>query len=184
MGSCIYIRTYDDDPAHHHLSYDRQLKDARRLAQKHALLVPDHHLFSDVDYPGHLPPTCWATERDECRPALSALIAAIEAGAIDRIIVGKMERLATDAVVLQEFGDLLLRHGVRLIAEPHPLDASDDPAEAFAAKMLARCIQYDTDTERAQKVKERARKIEEIDRIKARIARLEDEVAELSEYLR
>jgi DNA invertase Pin-like site-specific DNA recombinase len=183
-GSCIYVRTWNDDPAHQHLSYERQLRDARRLAEKHSLQVPDHHLFSDIDYPGHLPPTCWAGEADECRPALSALIEAIEAGAIDRIIVGRMERLATDAVVLQQLHDLLRQRGVHLISEPHPLAAEEDPAEAFAAELLADCIQYDTDAEREQKAKLRARKIDEIDRLKARVDRLEAEVAELSDYLR
>ncbi len=184
MGSCIYIRTYEHDSAHQQLSYERQLRDAQRLAQKHAMQIPDHHLFSDIDFPGHLPPACWASEHDECRPALSAMIEAIEAGAIDRILVSRMERLGTDAVILQEFSNLLERHGVRLVSEPHPLDADDDPAEAFAASILVRCIQYDTDAERAQKGKQRTRKIEEIDRLKARVSRLEGEVAELSEYLR
>lgn len=50
------------------------------------------------------------------RPGLLALLAAVEAGIADMVIVPDLSRLARDADHLQRLRETLDRHGVRLIA--------------------------------------------------------------------
>ena len=50
------------------------------------------------------------------RPGLLALLAAVEAGLVDVVIVPDLSRLARDAEHLQRLRETLAKHGARLIA--------------------------------------------------------------------
>ncbi len=156
-----------------------QTEETRALAHKHGLTVAYEHVFTDVDYEGHLPPVCWAADGEPGRPALAAMITAIEAGEVGRVIVHSIDRLGTDYQTLQALHELFRAHRIRIIFEPDRAMA-DNPTEAFAASILKPVIQYDTEVEEARKAKLRGRKLEELERLRQKIARLEAEVAELS----
>ena len=156
------------------------MNDARGLAAKHGLTVAYEHVFTDVDYEGDILPSCWLFADDQVgRPALSALVSAVEEGLIQRVIVRKMERLGTTSEVLMGLLALFGAHGVHIIATPERVSLDEDPTEAFAVSLLDPCIQYDTDDERQRKARLKQKKIDEIDRLKSKIARLESEISEL-----
>lgn len=182
MKAAIYIRTWRHDKGHHAFSLQRQEEQARELAGKHGLTIAYEHVFSDLDYPGDAPPACWVFEGDEhqTRPALAALISAVENGAVKRVIVRKMERLGTAADTLSGLAELFRQHGVLIIATPETVSFNDDPTEAFAVSILSPCIRYDTDEERERKQRLKAKKIEEIQRLQEKIGRLESEISELN----
>ena len=181
MKACIYARTSRDAKGHHGFSIERQEEVARALAAKHGLTVAYEHVFTDTDYAGEVPPSCWAYgEEQEGRPALSALITAIEEGLVKRVIVRRMDRLGTTSEVLSGLLALFTRHDVYVVATPETAALSEDPTEAFAISVLRPRIQYDTDDERSLKTQQKRKKVEEINRLKFKIARLEAEIAELS----
>ena len=182
MKAAIYIRTWKHDKGHHAFSLQRQEEQARELATKHGLTIDYEHVFSDIDYSGDAPPSCWAFEDDErqLRPALAALISAVEDGTIKRVIVRKMERFGTSADTLNGLAALFKQHGVLIVATPETVSFNDDPTEAFAVSILNPCIRYDTDEEMERKQRLKAKKVEEILRLQDKIARLESEIAELN----
>lgn len=182
MKAAIYMRTWRHDKGHHAYSLRHQEFQARELASKHGLTIAYEHVFSDIDYPGDVPPSCWASEDDlrQTRPALSALIHAVEEGRVKNVIVRKMERLSTAADTLSGLCALFMRCGVRIVATPENVSFGEDPTETFAISILRPCIRYDTDEERERKVRLKVKNIEEILRLQEKIARLEAEVAELN----
>lgn len=182
MKAAIYMRTWRSDKGHHAYSLEHQEKQAYELASKHGLTVDPEHRFSDIDYAGEAPPSCWITDDDtrEDRPALAALIGAVEKGIVKRVIVRKMERLASAADTLIMLRDLFLQHEVLIIATPENVTMAEDPSEVFAISILNPCIRYDTDAELERKLRQKARNIEEIQRLQDKIARLECEIAELN----
>jgi DNA invertase Pin-like site-specific DNA recombinase len=180
MKACIYARTSRHDKGHHKFSVERQEEAARALAAKHGLTVSFEHVFTDSDYAGEDPPSCWAySEGQEGRPALAALITAVEKGLVERVIVRKMDRLGTTSEVLTGLLELFTQHNVCIVATPEPASLEEDPTEAFAVSILSPCIQYDTDDERRRKLQLKLKKVEEINRLKFKIARLESEIVEL-----
>jgi DNA invertase Pin-like site-specific DNA recombinase len=180
MKACIYARTSRHDKGHHRFTIERQVEEARALAAKHGLTVAYEHVFTDVDYEGDTLPSSWLFADDQVgRPALSALVAAVEDGLVKRVIVRKMERLGTASDVLTGLLNLFTQQTVHIIATPEPVSLDDDPTEAFAVSLLTPCIQYDTDDERQRKLHLKQKKIDEIDRLKLKIARLEAEISEM-----
>jgi len=182
MKAAIYMRTWRHDKGHHAFSLQRQEEQARDLARKHGLTIADQHVFSDIDYPGDTPPACWVFENDarQTRPALAALISAVENGIVKRVIVRKMERLGTAADTLSGLAELFRHNEVLIIATPETVSFNDDPTEAFAVSILRPCIRYDTDEESERKQRLKTKKIEESQRLQDKIGRLEAEIAELS----
>ncbi len=181
MKAAIYMRTWKHDKGHHAYSLRHQEEQARELASRHGLTVAYEHVFSDIDHPGDTLPACWVFEDDPrpTRPALAALVNAVEAGQVKRVIVRKMERLGSAADTLTGLRDLFTRHEVLIVATPDNISFSDDPTEAFAISILRPCIRYDTEEERGRKLRQKARNIEEIQRLQDKIARLEADIAEL-----
>lgn len=182
MKAAIYMRTWRHDKGHHAYSLKHQESQARELASKHGLTVAYEHVFSDIDHPGDAPPACWVSEDDQrqTRPALSALIHAVEEGRVKVVIVRKMERLGTAADTLSGLCALFARCGVLIVATPENVSLGEDPVEAFAVALLRPCIRYDTDEERERKVRLKAKNIEDILRFQEKIARLETEIVELN----
>lgn len=180
MKACIYARSSSHDKGHHGFSIARQEEDARLLAAKHGLTVSYEHVFTDTDHTGEMPPDCWAFSEDqEGRAALSALITEVEAGAIKRVIVRKMDRLGTTSEVLIGLLELFTLHDVYVVATPESASLQEDPTEAFAVSVLQPRIQYDTDEELQRKAKLKQKKLEEIERLNVKIHRLELEISEL-----
>ncbi len=179
MKACIYARTCRSDKSHKRMALDNQVELCRRLAREHNLTVEHRHVFTDIDLDGALPPTCWAREDEPARPALAALVAAVENGEVSRIIVSRVERLATSSEVLNGLLGLCEHFDVNVVASPDQTVESDDPAEQFAASLFLSRLQFDTEAQREAKNQLRAKKREEIHRLQQKIARLEDEIAEL-----
>jgi DNA invertase Pin-like site-specific DNA recombinase len=179
MPGCIYVRTFRGDSPAKRLAPTKQLERAHALAERHAIQIADHYVFTDGDAPGHLPPTSWAHEDETGRPALAAMLDAIEAGQIKRVLVARVERLATDSSLLTSLCQFFVQHGVEVVTEANANLLQEDPSEAFALSLMRPCLRLDTHAERVRKQRLRERKLEEINRLRDRLDRLEAEVAEL-----
>lgn len=181
MKAAIYIRTSQHDKAHHAYSLAKQETHTRELAVRHGLRVAFEHVFCDVNHAGDVPPACWASfdYTGFTRPALTALIQAIEEQEIRYLIVRRMDRLGTSSDILTNLLHFLSAQGVQILATPESGDFANDPTEAFATSILAPIIRYDTEEEQERKNKLKARKIEEIERMKDKISRLEAEIKEI-----
>ena len=181
MKAAIYIRTSKQDKAHRAYSLQKQEEHTRELATRHGLRVAYEHVFCDLDYAGDAPPGCWARfdEHEPTRPALSALIHAIEEDDIRYVIVRRMDRLGTTSEILTNLLHFFSQQQVQILATPESDAIADDPSESFAISILAPVLRYDTEEEQERKAKIRARKVEEIGRLKDKLARLEAEIKEL-----
>lgn len=179
MKACIYARTCRSDKSHKRVSLDKQVDLCRRLAREHNLTVGHRHVFTDFDLDGALPPSCWVRGEEPGRPALAALIAAVENREVSRIITSRVERLSTSSEVLTRLLDLCEYLDINVVASPDLTVKSDDPAEQYAASLFLSRLQFDTDAEREAKNQLKAKKREEIERLQFKITRLEAEIAEL-----
>jgi DNA invertase Pin-like site-specific DNA recombinase len=179
MKACIYARTCRSDKSHKQMSLDNQVELCRQLAREHNLTVEHRHVFTDIDLDGALPPSCWAREDEPTRPALAALIVAVEDGEVSRVIVSRVERLSTSSEILNGLLGLCEHYDVNVVALPEQTVNSDDPAEQFAASLFLSRLQLDTETQREAKQQLKAKKREEIERLQQKITRLEAEISEL-----
>jgi DNA invertase Pin-like site-specific DNA recombinase len=179
VKACIYARTSSVERSATTTTVENQIAFCRELARKHNLFVHDHHLFTDVEMVGSLPPQRWARSDETFRPALSLMLEAIEAREVSRVIVRRPETLGSSSEVLVNLLAFFTAYGVRVVIEPEPITPQSDPRAAFAASILRPCLQFDTEFDEERKAKVKARKREEIERLKDKIARLEAEVAEL-----
>lgn len=179
MNACIYARTSRTERGPNTTSIPNQIDYCMALAQRHGLTVHDGHIFTDTEAPGSLPPSCWAEAGENGRPALAALVEAIQRKDVSRVIVRRLEKLGTSSEVLSELLGLFTHFDVRIIAEPKSLASEDDPRATFAASFLRPCIQYHTEEEDERRAKLKTKKLEEMDRLRAKIGRLESEIAEL-----
>ena len=179
MKACIYARTSYEERGDNTTRIERQISECRALAIEHGLQVPDELVFTDVQMGGELAPTLWVSGDDEGRPALSAVLDAILSASIERIVVYRLEKLATSSQVLSDLRDFFLEHDVHVIVARDKVEKSDDPRAGFAAKILRPVIQMDSDVEIERRKNLRLKKAEEVERLRKRIHRLEQEIAEL-----
>jgi DNA invertase Pin-like site-specific DNA recombinase len=178
VKACVYARTSSVERGASTTTIENQIALCRDLARKHNLFIHDYHVFTDVEMLGTLPPQRWAKGDEPFRPALSAMLDAVEAHEVSRVIVRRVEKLGTSSEVLVNLLAFFTANGVRVVIEPEPVTPQSDPRAAFAASILRPCLQFDTEFDEERKAKVRARKLEEIERLKDKIARLEAEIAE------
>jgi DNA invertase Pin-like site-specific DNA recombinase len=111
MKAAIYTRLSRD--REDQTSTARQERDARRLAKTKEWKVTD--VFTDVDF------SAYSGIR---RPAYEQLLEAVEAGAVDAVIVWKIDRLARSLVEFVRFAAACQRHDVALVSVHEPIDTS------------------------------------------------------------
>ncbi|MCC6363039.1 MAG: recombinase family protein [Bryobacterales bacterium] len=99
-----YIRVAAPEQANPRRGLDAQVAAIRSVAE--AADIELLRVFEDSGVSAH----------DARCPGLLALLAAVEAGLVDVVIVPDLSRLARDAEHLQRFRETLDRHSVRLIA--------------------------------------------------------------------
>lgn len=179
MHAAIYARTCRREKLHHTTSIPNQVAFCHELVARHGLAVDVDHVFTDVEYPGSLFPSCWALEGEPSRPALSALVNTIEAGIISHVAIRRFEKFGTSSEVLLALLELFQRRDVWILATREQLRDAIDPTGAFAYSILKSRVRFDNAAERDSKLKEIARRREEIARLGARMARLEFEITEL-----
>lgn len=141
MHACIYARTCRREKQHHTTNLANQLAFCLDLAHRHNLVVSPEYIFTDAEMGGDLPPTCWAEEGQSSRPALSAMVEAIESGRIRRIFVRHMEKLGTTSAVLAGLKRLFETHQVRILITPEEAERTENPSGCFALSMLRSCVQ-------------------------------------------
>lgn len=183
MRACVYARAYRRDKSHNRTSIERQVEHCLALGRRHNLLIEQRHVFRDMDHSGSWPPTCWSTEdEDEVRPALSAMIEAIETGKTGAIVVFRADRLATASDLLCGLLELLDARDVKIVVAPEAVaDSADrDPTDVFAMSFLRSRMVTDVGEERQQNEKARAQKLDELNRLRAKVARLEAELADMA----
>lgn len=180
MKACIYARTSTEERGSNITHIERQVEACRQLAAEHDLRVPAELVFTDVQMEGDLPPVMWVFgDGVGGRPALSSMMEAIEREGVTRVVVYRLEKLATSSQVLADLRDYFLDHDVRVVVARDKVEKSDDPRAGFAAKILRPVIQMDSDAEIERRKSIRTKKLEEIDRLRGRIHRLEQDISEL-----
>lgn len=180
MKAYIYARTSSTEKRHTTTKIEHQLAFfCRDLTRTHNLTVEAEHVFTDVEMRGDLAPTCWALEGGHSRPTLSALIKAIEQHGVQRVLVRRLEKLATSSEILLQLLELFEFHNVYVIANREIAVDDSDPSAVFALSVLRSRVQFGTDEERDKTEKLRSRKREELERLKAKIERLEAEINDL-----
>jgi hypothetical protein len=156
------------------------VEQCRELAHRHNVIVEVRHVFTDRDHEGVWPPTCWAApESTEVRPALSALIEAVETGLVKCILVHRLERLACSSALLTQLRELLDARDARIVVAADAAALAADPVERFALSILQPRVVCDDAVGRQRKAALRSEKHEEISRLQDKILRLEAEIAEL-----
>lgn len=179
MNACIYARTCQQEKRHHTTAIPKQIEIGRALAFEHNVSIQADHIFTDIEYPGHLLPSCWVVDGEEGRPALAAMVHAIESGAVNRVIVRRIEKLGTSSEALQLLLELFERFDVFVIAPPEVAQETTDATATFAYSILRSRVQLETEAMRERTEKLKAKKREEIARLEAKIRRLENELASL-----
>ncbi|OVE73956.1 hypothetical protein BVX94_02185 [bacterium B17] len=179
MNACIYARTSRIEKGENITSIPNQLDFCKALAQRHNLNVLEFNIYTDVEIQGSFMPSCWAGDDEEVRPALSAMIEAIEREEVSRVIVRRMEKLGTSSDVLIRLLELFKQYDIKVITETQTNNYDADPRGEFATSILRPVIQFDTEAEEEKKSKIKAKKLEELERLKAKVARLEAEISEM-----
>jgi len=179
MHTAIYARTCRKEKQHNTTSIDNQIAFCKDLAREHGLTTEVDHVYTDVELEGRLPPTCWADDDEDSRPALSALIQRIEEGQISHVIVRRLEKLGTTSDVLLAIMEVLVAHDVWVVGSRSQLTDNIDPSSAFAFSILKSRVCFDNPAERDRKQQEISKLRDEISRLHERIGRLESEIAEL-----
>lgn len=124
MRAAIYTRLSRD--REDQTSTKRQAQDCRRLAASRGWKVAD--LYEDLDVSAY--------RRGVRRPAYERLIADIEAGGIDAVVIWKIDRLARSMREFVRFSDLAEQHGVEVVSVNEPFDTGS-PIGKAVIQMLA-----------------------------------------------
>ena len=159
MRACIYARTCRREKVHHTTSILHQIEHCQETALRHNRLVHEEHLFTDIEKGGALLPSCWAPEGQDSRPALSAMIQAIEVGEVRWVVVDHLDALGTSSDILTALRDLFVARRVTVFESPSPSASEPDVAAAFAWSILAPCVQRETEAERERRESPRNVKI-------------------------
>jgi len=179
IKASIYARSCREEKSPALPSIENQVSFCQSLAIRHSVAVQPAHIFADHWASGTSLPSCWTAGSGPARPALSALIEAIESDGIGRVIIQRPQVLGTSSEVLTNLLSFFAATDVWIIAEPDPASFADEPAAAFPSSLLRQRVLYDTDEERERKSAARRKKAEEITRLKLKIARLEAEISQL-----
>lgn len=104
QAAAIYARI-SSDPSGTALGVERQLEDCRRLARERGWRVADEYVDNDL-----------SAYKATTRPEYERMLADLEAGARDAVIVYNMDRLTRQPIQLEQFAALCERVGVRQVA--------------------------------------------------------------------
>lgn len=139
MRTAIYARI-SRDPEDQKVGVDRQLVRGAEVAESHGWQVVD--TFTDNDASGF---------NGDPRPGFEALTAAVNAGAIEAVIVQHQDRIARNVATFRQFADLCTAHDVRLETWTGPIDT------ASASGRFTSTIQAATDEHYSALISEKAR---------------------------
>lgn len=179
MQACIYARTSRLEKRHTTMKIERQVEFCRELARVQNLTVDPEHIFTDVELTGDLPPSCWVDEGRPSRPALAALIGAIEEASISVVLVRRVEKLGTTSEVLSDLVDFFTQRQVMVMASRQVAVDPADPTVAFVTNLLGTRLLLVDDDLGDTRERLKARKLEEASRLRAKLARLEAEIADM-----
>jgi DNA invertase Pin-like site-specific DNA recombinase len=180
MKACIYARTSKIEKRYNTTSIANQVAQCRELAGRHNIQVEHEHIFTDQELQGSCLPDCWEFSGNaDTRPALSALIEAVERHEIKHVLVTRYEKLGTSSEILTSLLQFLSTHHVTIISNPEQIEEPENHAGRFAASILKPVVQVDTGADQERKRILVKKKLEEIERLKAKLHRLETELSDL-----
>jgi DNA invertase Pin-like site-specific DNA recombinase len=113
--------------------FDRQLLACHRLAEREQIEIVE--VFREEGISG--------TKELEDRPALSELLAALEANGVKTIIIEKLDRLARDLMVQETLIREMEKCGYRLISVEEPDLCSTDPSRKLMRQIFGAIAEYD-----------------------------------------
>lgn len=129
----IYSRVSTDEQADAY-GLDVQRERCRAMATVKGLDVVAEHV--DAGYSGTLAPGA--------RPGLAAVLAAVDAGDVDAVIVGSLDRLGRRTAIVLDVVDRLRVAGCAVVSCRESLD-STTPAGVFVVSMFAALAQLERD---------------------------------------
>lgn len=113
--------------------FDRQLISCQAHASAHGLEIVE--VFREEGISG--------TKELEDRPALSALLAAMEENGIKTILIAQVDRLARDLMVQETIIADMQKSGYTLISVAEPDLCSSDPSRVLVRQIFGAIAQYD-----------------------------------------
>jgi site-specific DNA recombinase len=131
MRVLVYARASTQRQKEKQLSVPAQLRAIRGYVQQHQWEIVDE--FSDAGYSG----------RNDKRPGLRGLRAAIRSGRAEAIIVWKLDRLARDTILSTEIRKELDVAGMRIFSLHEP--TGDSPQEKLTARMFEGLAEFYSD---------------------------------------
>lgn len=133
--AAVYIRVSTDEQAEDGYGLDVQLE--RCTAQAIAKGLTVLKVFEDKGISG--------TKGETDRPGLAALLASVDAGEIDYVIVLSLDRLGRKTSLVLNLVERITSKGVSLISTKETLDTSN-PMGQFVLTILAGLAQLERDT--------------------------------------
>lgn len=179
MKACVYARTSRVEKLHTTTKIEHQVAFCLDLARRENVTVDPEHIFTDIELTGDLPPSNWVEGDTPSRPALAALLAALEEQGVECVIVRRFEKLGTTSEVLVGLRDCFLEYGVTVLAVREVAEDPADPTTMFALSVLAPCVRFVPNAIPEQRERLKAKKQEEAARLRAKLARLEAEIADM-----
>ena len=136
MGAALYVRI-SSDPSGLRAGVDRQERDCRELAARRGWTVAGVYCDNDVSADSSRP-----------RPAYRQLLADIEAGLVDAVVVWALDRLHRRPAELERFFEVCDRAGVtRLASVSGDVDLGTDDGR-FHARILGAVAKKENDDRR------------------------------------
>jgi DNA invertase Pin-like site-specific DNA recombinase len=124
--TAVYLRI-SRDPDGTSTAPERQLKDCRAFARLRGWDIVNVHRDADVS----------AFRKGVRRPAYDELLAGIQAGAYDRVLVWRLDRLVRRTVEFADFWRLADEHGVSLASATQPIDTADPTGQLIVTILVA-----------------------------------------------
>ncbi len=158
--AAIYARTSRDDDARRRrrksgppvietghrekVSVPQQVDDAKRKAAEIGCKVDPRRVYIDEDRSSKLPPLQWRKgSKGKIREEFTRLVADIEAGKIQVLIIRKRDRAVRKTWMHLEFYDLLIKHKVELVCTHESLPTSNDASGRFTLTVLAAAAEHE-----------------------------------------
>lgn len=128
VRAAIYLRVSGDEQAAKGYGLDVQRARCTAYAQAHGWVIADHHVYTDAAISGTAPVSK--------RPALAALLAAIDAGEVNAVVVYALDRLGRKLKLVLELVDQIAKAGAFFASVTQQLNTAG-PYGTFILHVMA-----------------------------------------------